>query len=73
MCVGRYHSLIVELDESCAPRLPVTAHSEEGEIMGLAHRCHRTYGVQLHPTHTQNGYLANKDTCCFSLRFAEAS
>ena len=44
---GRYHSLIV------APPLPemlrVTARSQEGEIMGLAHRHHATFGVQFHP------------------------
>ncbi|MCC8970898.1 anthranilate synthase component II, partial [Bradyrhizobium brasilense] len=38
LCVGRYHSLVVELDESYAPHLTVTARSEEGEIMALAHR-----------------------------------
>ncbi|MCP3371795.1 anthranilate synthase component II [Bradyrhizobium cajani] len=49
LCVGRYHSLIVELDEACAPHLTVTARSDEGEIMALSHRCHPTYGVQFHP------------------------
>jgi len=47
--VGRYHSLIVELDRSCGQHLAVTARSEEGEIMALAHRDHPTYGVQFHP------------------------
>lgn len=47
--VGRYHSLIVEVDESAARHLTVTARSEEGEIMALAHRCHPTYGVQFRP------------------------
>ncbi|WP_342760709.1 gamma-glutamyl-gamma-aminobutyrate hydrolase family protein [Bradyrhizobium sp. CSA207] len=46
--VGR-HSLIIELDQSCEPRLMVTARSEEGEIMALAHRNQPTYGVQFHP------------------------
>ncbi|UPK05759.1 aminodeoxychorismate/anthranilate synthase component II [Bradyrhizobium sp. 170] len=49
LCVGRYHSLVVELDETCAPHLKVTARSEEGEIMALAHRYQPTYGVQFHP------------------------
>lgn len=49
LCVGRYHSLVIELDESCTPQLTVTARSEEGEIMALAHRCYATYGVQFHP------------------------
>lgn len=57
--VGRYHSLIVKLDGSCAPDLAVTARSEEGEIMALAHREQPTYGVQFHPESilTQDGHL----------------
>ncbi|MFB9262207.1 anthranilate synthase component II [Bradyrhizobium erythrophlei] len=57
--VGRYHSLVVEIDESCAPDLTVTAHSGEGEIMALAHRYQPTYGVQFHPESilTQQGQL----------------
>jgi anthranilate synthase/aminodeoxychorismate synthase-like glutamine amidotransferase len=47
MTVGRYHSLIVEVDD--APDLIVTARSEAGEIMGLRHRVHPTHGVQFHP------------------------
>ena len=45
---GRYHSLIVELPKG-ESALRVTARSEEGEIMGLAHRTHPTFGVQFHP------------------------
>jgi anthranilate synthase component 2/para-aminobenzoate synthetase component 2 len=44
---GRYHSLIVDLGED-AP-LAVTARSPDGEIMGLAHRSHSTFGLQFHP------------------------
>lgn len=47
--VGRYHSLVVELDGSSGPHLEVTARSEEGEIMSLAHAHQPTYGVQFHP------------------------
>lgn len=47
--VGRYHSLIVELNELCAPHLIVTSRSEDGEIMALSHRYQPTYGVQFHP------------------------
>ncbi len=47
--VGRYHSLIVEIDPDAAPDLVVTARSETGEIMGIRHRRHPTHGVQFHP------------------------
>ena len=49
LCVGRYHSLVVEFDEVCPSPLVVAARSEEGEIMALAHRHQPTYGVQFHP------------------------
>ncbi|MBH5371511.1 anthranilate synthase component II [Bradyrhizobium glycinis] len=47
--VGRYHSLVVELNEPYAPLLTAIARSEEGEIMALAHRYEPTFGVQFHP------------------------
>ena len=46
--VTRYHSLIVE-DEALPDCLEVTARSEEGEVMALAHRTQPTVGVQFHP------------------------
>lgn len=46
--VGRYHSLIVELDAG-ATELEPTAWSIEDEIMALQHREHPTFGVQFHP------------------------
>lgn len=46
--VTRYHSLIVE-DAALPDCLEVTARSEEGEIMALAHRTQPTVGVQFHP------------------------
>jgi len=55
--VGRYHSLIVtspaDTDEVAA-----CAWSEEGEVMGIRHRKHPTYGVQFHPESvlTEYGY-----------------
>jgi len=44
----RYHSLLVE--KCSLPKvLKVIARTGEGEIMGLKHRTHPTWGVQFHP------------------------
>jgi anthranilate synthase/aminodeoxychorismate synthase-like glutamine amidotransferase len=43
----RYHSLIVE--EPLADCLEVQAFTKEGEVMGMRHKEHRTFGVQFHP------------------------
>ena len=54
---GRYHSLIVDLEGRDTP-LAVTATSDEGEIMGLRHKSHPTFGLQFHPESilTEGGY-----------------
>ncbi len=44
----RYHSLVVERD-SLPDCLDVTAESEDGLIMGLAHKTKPIHGVQFHP------------------------
>jgi anthranilate synthase component 2 len=44
----RYHSLAVER-ESLPDCLEVTAWTEDGEIMGLAHKSLAVQGVQFHP------------------------
>ncbi|MBX7213301.1 MAG: aminodeoxychorismate/anthranilate synthase component II [Thermoflexales bacterium] len=43
----RYHSLIVE--EPLPAALEMTAFTREGELMGVRHRQHPTFGVQFHP------------------------
>ncbi len=44
----RYHSLLVER-KTFPKALEITAWTREGEIMGLRHRVHPTWGVQFHP------------------------
>jgi para-aminobenzoate synthetase component II len=53
---GRYHSLIVDRVENTD--LEITARSDDGEIMGLQHKHHPTFGVQFHPESilTEHGY-----------------
>ncbi len=53
---GRYHSLIVDRVENTD--LEITARSDDGEIMGLQHKFHPTFGVQFHPESilTEHGY-----------------
>ncbi len=53
----RYHSLVI--DRSTIPdSLRVTATSDDGEIMAVAHRTHPVVGVQFHPESalTEHGY-----------------
>jgi len=45
---GRYHSLVVREEELPAD-LAVTARSDDGLVMALAHRSKPVYGVQFHP------------------------
>ena len=50
---GRYHSLVVELDE-LATQLEITA-SSNGVIMGIRHRVYTVEGVQFHPESIMTG------------------
>jgi len=45
---GRYHSLIVKR-ETLPDCLEISAHTEEGEIMGLRHKQFPVEGIQFHP------------------------
>ncbi|MDQ6955217.1 MAG: aminodeoxychorismate/anthranilate synthase component II [Mariprofundaceae bacterium] len=57
----RYHSLIV--DEPLPDCLIRTAWTAEGELMGLRHKEHPTFGVQFHPESilTEHGHQMLKN------------
>lgn len=63
----RYHSLVVEPAKLPA-ELVVTAHTAEGEVMGLSHRTLAIWGVQFHPESilSEHGHqlLANFAKAC---------
>jgi len=50
----RYHSLVVE-ENTLPDCLVATAHSEQGELMGLRHRNFAVEGVQFHPESIMTG------------------
>ena len=62
MQATRYHSLLVER-ESLPSCLEITAETQEGEIMGLAHKELPLWGVQFHPESlaTEQGMLILKN------------
>lgn len=45
---ARYHSLVIE-EQTMPECLKVTAHSDDGEVMGIAHKEFPLWGVQFHP------------------------
>ncbi|MDQ7002960.1 MAG: aminodeoxychorismate/anthranilate synthase component II [Ghiorsea sp.] len=57
----RYHSLIVE--EPLPADLIRTAWTAEGELMGLRHKTHPTFGLQFHPESilTEHGHTMLKN------------
>jgi anthranilate synthase/aminodeoxychorismate synthase-like glutamine amidotransferase len=63
----RYHSLVVEA-ASLPGVLEVSAHTDDGEIMGLRHRTLPVHGVQFHPESILTGegkrLLANFLSLC---------
>lgn len=45
---GRYHSLIIDR-ETLPDEFEISAHTQEGEIMGIRHREYLLEGIQFHP------------------------
>ncbi|MGL4798052.1 MAG: anthranilate synthase component II [Cellulosilyticaceae bacterium] len=45
---GRYHSLMIE-KASMPECLRLIAEDDTGEVMGIAHASHPTFGIQFHP------------------------
>jgi anthranilate synthase component II len=64
--VNRYHSLAIER-KSCPKELVITAHTDDGEIMGVRHSGYahevRIEGVQFHPESilTEHGHAMLKN------------
>jgi anthranilate synthase component 2 len=58
----RYHSLVVERD-TMPDGLNVTAETEDGLVMGLAHKTLAVHGVQFHPESiaSEHGHLLLKN------------
>jgi anthranilate synthase component 2 len=58
----RYHSLVVERD-TIPETLSVTAETDDGLIMGLAHKTLPVHGVQFHPESiaSEHGHLMLKN------------
>ncbi len=63
----RYHSLLIE-KKSIPSVLKITAWTKEGEIMGVRHKQHPTWGVQFHPESimTQHGKAILKNFLALS-------
>ncbi|WP_233186293.1 bifunctional anthranilate synthase component II/anthranilate phosphoribosyltransferase [Thermotoga sp. KOL6] len=70
----RYHSLVVN-ERSLPECLEITAKSEDGEIMGLRHKEHPTFGVQFHPESilTEEGKKIIKNFLNFEKMVAHSS
>nr|WP_315427248.1 aminodeoxychorismate/anthranilate synthase component II [uncultured Albidiferax sp.] len=60
--VNRYHSLSIERS-TCPADLEITAWTDDGEIMGVRHKCLAIEGVQFHPESilTEHGHAMLKN------------
>ncbi|MGH6944377.1 MAG: anthranilate synthase component II [Geminicoccaceae bacterium] len=69
----RYHSLVAD-EASLPPCLEVTAHAEDGVVMGLAHRTRPVLGVQFHPEsiETEHGHRLLENFLALARRRAAA-
>jgi anthranilate synthase component 2 len=69
----RYHSLVVE-SKSLPPDLVVTADTDDGLIMGLAHKRLPVHGVQFHPESiaSENGLLLLQNFLDIAAQWNEA-
>lgn len=65
----RYHSLIVDR-ESLPEDLEVTAETEDGIVMAVAHKTHNVHGVQFHPESIASEH--GKEILMNFLRLAQA-
>lgn len=65
----RYHSLVIERD-SIPDCLEVSAETDDGVVMGLAHRSLPLHGVQFHPESiaSENGHKLLKNFLSLSSR-----
>lgn len=65
----RYHSLVIERD-SMPDCLEISAETDDGVIMGLAHRSLPLHGVQFHPESiaSENGHKLLKNFLSLSSR-----
>jgi len=65
----RYHSLLIE-KKSIPSDLIISAWTKEGEIMGVRHKHHPTWGVQFHPESIMT--QAGKEMLANFLRLSKA-